>query len=219
MVLTLAGRLPSLALSPRQASTPAASHLLPSESARPVCHSGSALPPGPFQARRPRHKARSPPPLPGLQPRAGPLLLSPGAGGAAAAGRVRAAARGAWTESRGASAPGAHTARARTPSPPRPRSPPRVQPAGPAAPPWPPSSWRPAGGRPGGLSPAPGPAPGWFRPNPRPWMRGVASVVSEAALLSRAGDGEGRRGFLLGPPSSQTLDVGGSRWKTGPHPC
>lgn len=160
---------------PGNTPIPAAGSILLSEPARPARQSAA----GPASR-----------PLPGLQPLAGPLLLSPGAGGAAAAGRVQAAARGAWTGSHGANAPGAHRARARTPPQPQPPSPPRVGPGGPAAPPWLRRCRRPAGGRPDSLSPAPGP----LRPRPRPGMRLVARAGSEAAHPGRASAEEGGRG-------------------------
>lgn len=164
---TLADYPPSLPLARTRYPPSADSRTIPSEPARPARPSAA----GPdSRARgqlsiasrapsRPAARSPQPQPLPGLQPRAGPLRLSPGAGGAAAAGRARAAARGVWTGSRRASAPGAHRARARTPPPPGPRSPPRVRPAGPAAPPWPLRAGRRAHGRPGRLRPAPSPAP------------------------------------------------------------
>lgn len=164
--------------------------------------------PGPATQHLPapsRPAARGSWPLPGLQPRVGPLLLSPGAGGAVAAGRARAAAHGAWTGSRGASAPGAQRARARTPPLPRLLSPPRVWSAGPAAPPWPRSCRRGAGGSPSRLRTAPGPAP------PRPGLQRVGSSGSGGARPGGAAAVEGRGPSCWAPPpqSSQTLGSGG----------
>lgn len=198
---------PSLAFSLAQTRLPPGQPVVPSprippgQRARP---SGPGLPPGPFKARCPQPRAPPWSPAP-----AGPLLLSPGAGGAAAAGRARAAARGAWTGSRGASAPCAHRARARTPPPPRPRSQPRVRTAGPAAPPSPRRGWRSVGGRPDGLSHAPGPRPG---PSPAPPTGRDArggERRSEATHPCRATALEERAwGLLLGPQSSQALGLG-----------
>lgn len=161
----------------RQTSNPSAPtcqpHLYSKQSTWPLTLIRT-LPPGKnLNACKTRAARNAPTPEPATpappgHPRsqAAPLFLSPGAGGAAAAERAPAAARGVWTGSLAASAPGARRARAQHSAP----QGHLLLPAAPAAPPWPP---RAGAGRVEGRRVS--------RAAPRPGMRGMGSAGSTAA--------------------------------------